>query len=188
MVNKMIKKQFNKTLNKKDFFLYLINRNTFILTTPLILAALITAFIFVVTKDGYQNTDLVYALPILLFLLIYVQMYRSITKAINNNNVEIEIDESKYTELSNGETVTMELDKFYSFYENKFYFYLFVDKVNAIILPKREFSDEENKKINFYFSTKLKRNSLINFKNILNIIFSVLLIACMVVLIIAMFK
>ena len=60
-----IEKDFSRKLSKKDYFLYLINRNTFILISPLIILSLITVFIFMIKKDGFQALDLLYLLPIL---------------------------------------------------------------------------------------------------------------------------
>lgn len=188
MVNNMIKKEFNKTLTKKDFLYYLIHRNTFILTTPLIFIALIIAFVFVIKKDGFQTFDLIYLIPIVLFIFIFIKMYFSISKAVNNNNVEIKITSEIYSETCEGKTTSLELKNFNSYSENKNYLYLFVDKINALILPKREFNFEELDKIKTYFSTSLKRNSNTTLKNILNVILSLLLIVCIVVLLIALFK
>ncbi len=180
----MIKKQFKNTLTKKDFFLYLLNRNTFILTTPLMIVALIIAFIYVVRLDGFQFTDMIFILPVLIFLLVYIRIYISVTKAPVNYDVEITITDKVYTEVSKDGTVTQDLNKFHSYFENDKYFYLFVDKMNALVLPKREFDEEEIKKIQTYFSSSLKRTTYLNLRNIVNLLFFVGVIVCIVVLLI----
>ena len=47
-MTKQIEKDLMNKLTKKDYFLYLINRNSFILLTPLIILALITLSIFMI--------------------------------------------------------------------------------------------------------------------------------------------
>ena len=86
----------------------------------------------------------------------------------------------------NGEN-SLEYSKFHSYYENKNYYYLYVDKINALILPKREFNEKEITKMNMLFSKSIKKTKFINFKNILGIIFSVALVASMIILIISIF-
>lgn len=189
-MTKRIEKDFNKKLTKKDYFLYLINRNVFILVSPLIIVALITVFIFMVNKDGFQVSDILYLLPILLFTLSYLQMNNAVNRAIKMNdetsNLKVVLEENKYKEItSNGEN-SLEYNKFHSYYESKNYFYLYVDKVNALILPKREFSNDEITTINTYFEKSIKRTSIFNFRNILGVIFSISLIACVIILITSM--
>ena len=190
-MTKKIEKDFNNKLTKKDYFLYLINRNTFILMSPLIILALVVVFIFMINKDGFQFGDILYLLPILLFILSYVQMSNAISRAIKMNgetsNLKVVLEEDKYKEItSNGEN-SLEYNKFYSYYESKNYYYLYVDKVNALILPKREFDKEELTTINKYFEKSIKKTTLFNFRNILGVIFSIALIASMVILIVSMF-
>ena len=187
---KHIQKDFKNKLTKKDYFLYLLNRNFFILISPLIILALIVVFIFMVDKDGFSTNDLLYLLPILLFILSYIQMNNIINKAlISNNNTEsikVILDEKKYKEItSNGEN-SLEYSKFHSYYENKNYYYLYVDSTNALIVPKREFSTEELTTINGYFQKSMKRTKLLNVKSLVGLIFSLSLIACMVILITSM--
>jgi len=190
-MSKYIEKDFNKKLTKKDYLLYLINRNTFILISPLIILALIVVFIFMINKDGFQFGDILYLLPILLFVLSYIQMNNAISKAIkmndDTNDLKVILEENKYKEItSNGEN-SLEYSKFYSYYESKNYYYLYVDKVNALILPKREFNNEELSTIDSYFKKSIKKVNLFSFRNILGAIFSIALIASMIILIISMF-
>jgi len=189
-MTKNIEKDFNRKLTKKDYFLYLINRNTFILISPLIIISLIVVFIFMVNKDGFQFGDILYLLPILLFVLSYLQMNNAVNRAIKSNNetdsLKVILEENKYKEItSNGES-SLEYNKFYSYYESKNYYYLYVDKVNALILPKREFNSDELNKMESYFNKSIKKTSLINLKNVLGVIFSLSLIASVIILIISM--
>lgn len=190
-MTKKIEKSFNQKLNKKDYFLYLINRNTFILISPLIILSLIVVFAFMVNKDGFQYLDMLYLLPILLFVLSYVQMSNAIKTALKMNaetsNLKVILEEKKYREItSNGEN-SLEYSKFYAYYESKNYFYLYVDKINALILPKREFNSEELTTMNQYFKKSIKKSSIFNFRNILGVIFSFALITSTIILILAMF-
>lgn len=166
----MVNKKFNNVLNKKDFLLYLLNRNSFITITPMIIISLIVALIYAIRLDGYQNNDLAFALPIIIFILVYMKIYTAINKVSLNNVVDISIDENNYSEISEEKTTSLELDKFNSYYENKNYFYLYVDKINALILPKREFNDSETEEIRKHFSNKLKRKTFLNLRNIINFV------------------
>lgn len=190
-MNKYIEKDFNNKLTKRDYLLYLLNRNTFILISPLVILALIVVFIFMVNKDGFQFGDILYLLPILLFVLSYVQMNNAIKNAIKANekteSLKIILEEDKYKEITSNGQNSLEYSKFYSYYESKNYYYLYVDKVNALILPKREFNTSEQETINGYFSKSIKKAGLLNVRNILGILFSVALIASMIILVISMF-
>ena len=189
-MNKCIEKDFKSKLNKKDYFLYLINRNSFILISPLIILSLIVVFVFMVNKDGFHSGDLLYLLPILLFVLSYLQINNAVKMAVRSNNstdnIKVILEEKKYKEItSNGEN-SLEYTKFHSYYENKNYYYLYVDKINALILPKREFSKEEISTINNYFKSSIRKITFFNLKTIIGIAFSFGLIVCMLILLISM--
>lgn len=189
-MNKYIEKDLKNKLTKKDYFVYLLNRNSFILISPLIILSLIVVFVFMVNKDGFNSGDLLYLLPILLFLLSYIQMNNAVTNAVKANSssddLKVILEEKKYREItSNGEN-SLEYNKFHSYYESKNYYYLYVDKMNALILPKREFNTEELTTIEGYFKKSMKKTSFINARLITGIIFSVGLIACMIILIASM--
>lgn len=187
-MTKQIEKDLKNKLTKKDYLLYLINRNSFILLSPLIIVALLTLSFFMINKDGFDSNDLLYLLPILLFILSYLQMYTSINHAYKVNstreNLKIILNEKRYKEItSNGEN-QLEYNKFYSYYENKNYYYLYVDKINALILPKREFSKDEISIIDEYFSKSMKKTKLFNLKNILEIALGIALVISIIVLLI----
>lgn len=187
---KAIEKDFNNKLTKKDYFLYLLNRNIFIVVSPVIILSLIIVFIFMVSKDGFQGGDILYLLPILLFLLSYLQMNSSINRALKINestdSLKVIIEENKYKEITKNGESSLEYDKFYSYYESKNYFYLYVDKVNALILPKREFSDAELSTIDQLFSNKMRKVTIFNFKTMLGLAFSLALIISMIILVASM--
>ena len=189
-MSKYIEKNFSSKLTKKDYFLYLLNRNSFILISPLIIISLIIVFIFMVNKDGFQFGDILYLLPILLFILSYIQMNTAVNKAIKANSVndhlKVILEDKKYKEITSKGENSLEYNKFYSYYESKNYYYLYVDKVNALIIPKREFNQEELSTINGYFRDSIKKTSIFNFKTILGGVFSVTLIISIITLIFAM--
>lgn len=189
-MNKNITKDFKNKLTKKDYLLYLLNRNLFILISPLIIISLIVVFIFMVSKDGFNITDMLYLLPILLFVLSYIQMNNAINGAIKANsessNLKVTLEENKYTEVTSNGKNSLEYSKFYSYYESKNYYYLYVDKVNALILPKREFTNEELTTVDSYFKKFIRKTSLINAKTIIGLIFSISLVICTTILLISL--
>ncbi len=189
-MNNYIEKDFKNKLTKKDYFLYLVNRNTFITISPLIILALIVVFIFMVNQDGFQFNDVLYLLPILLFVLSYIQMNNAIKKAIEANaksgELKVILNKDKYKEITASGENFLEYTKFHSYYESKNYYYLYVDKINALILPKREFTTDELSTINNYFQKSIRKTPILNLRNIFGIICSVALITCMIVLIISM--
>lgn len=188
---KTIEKDFKNKLTKKDYFLYLLNRNIFLLLSPIIIVTLIVVFVFMVTKDGFSSGDVLYLLPILLFLLSYVQVNNAIKNAIKSNenteSLKVILDDKKYKEVTSNGTNELEYKKFYSYYESKNYFYLYVDKVNALILPKREFNKDELNIMDENFNKQIRKVSIFNIKNILGVVFSLSLVVCMITLIISMF-
>lgn len=189
-MTKPIEKNFYNQLTRKDYFLYLLNRNVFITISPLIILSLIVVFIFMVNKDGFQTGDILYLLPILLFILSYMQMNNAIKKAIKENetisDLKVVIESKKYKEItSNGENV-LEYSKCHSYYESKNYYYLYVDKVNALIIPKREFNSSELETIESYFNSSIKKTHLFNTRTILGLLFSIALVFSMITLIISM--
>ena len=190
-MTKQIEKDFNNKLTKKDYFLYLINRNIFIFVSPLIILALIVVFIFMVNKDGFQFNDSLYLLPIFLFVLSYIQMNKVINNAVASNKqtkkLKVILEENNYKEITDTGENSLEYKNFHSYYENKNYYYLYVDKINALILPKREFDSNELAKINGLFAKSIKKVSFFNIKSILGLVFSFALIASMIILIISMF-
>jgi len=188
---KNIEKDFSQKLTKKDYLLYLINRNIFLIISPVIILSLIVVFIFMINKDGFQFNDILYLLPILLFVLSYIQVNNAINKAIKSNegtkDLKVILEEDKYREITSNGTNALEYKNFYSYYENKNYFYLYVDKVNALILPKREFTQEELAIISSNFNKHMSKTSVFNVKNILGFSFSLALVVSMIILIISMF-
>lgn len=190
-MNKCIEKNFKNKLTKKDYFLYLLNRNIFIVISPLIILSLIVVFAYMVNKDGFSSGDLLYLLPILLFVLSYIQMNNAVNNAIKANSslndLKVILEEKKYKEITSNSENSLEYSKFHSYYESKNYYYLYVDKVNALILPKREFNQDELTTINGYFKTSMKKTKLLNPRTLMGIIFSLGLIVCMVILIVSMF-
>ena len=189
-MSKAIEKNLKNKLTKKDYFFYLVNRNSFILLSPLIILALVVVFIFMVNKNGFSYNDLLYLLPILLFILSYIQIYNAINNAIKANaksdDLKIVLEQKKYKEISSNGENSLEYNKFYSYYENKNYYYLYVDRINALIIPKREFNTEELSVIDGYFKTAIPKTKKFNLRTILGIILSTSLIVSIIILIVSM--
>jgi hypothetical protein len=189
-MTKGIEKSFKNKLTKKDYFLYLINRNSFILLSPLIILALIVVFAFMVNKNGFSYNDLLYLLPILLFALSYIQIYNAINTAVkankNSEDLKVILEQKRYKEVSSNGESSLEYNKFYSYYENKNYYYLYVDRINALIIPKREFDKNELNVIDGYFKGAITKTSKFNFKTIFGITLSIALLISIIFLITSM--
>lgn len=189
-MTKTIEKSFKNKLTKKDYFLYLINRNSFILLSPLIILSLIVVFAFMVTKNGFSYNDLLYLLPILLFILSYIQIYSAINNAVksnkNSDDLKVILEQKRYKEVSSNGENSLEYNRFYSYYENKSYYYLYVDKINALIIPKREFDKSELSIIDGYFKTSIPKTRKFNFKTIFGITLSIALLVSIIFLITSM--
>ncbi len=159
-----IEKDFKNKLTKEDYVKYLLNRNMILLLSPLVILALLVATIFSIVKDGFTFSTIIYLLPVLLFILSYVQMYRVITHTLKAQKeikeLKITFTDNEYKDSTDGEVNSLPYDKAYCYKETKKYLYVFVDKNNALIIPKREFEDEEITKITNAFSKKMKKKSL----------------------------
>lgn len=159
-----IEKDFRNKFTKKDYIIYLINRNMVLLLSPVIIIALLVAIVFALINEGFSFLTLIYALPIILFILSYIQMYRVIKHTLKSQaaiqELKITLTDNEYKDCTNGEVNSITYDKLYCYKETKDYFYLYVDKMNALILPKREFSEEELEKIKTTFNNKIKKESI----------------------------
>ena len=189
-MTKGIEKSFKNKLTKKDYLLYLINRNSFILLSPLIILALVVVFAFMVNKNGFSYNDLLYLLPILLFILSYIQIYNAINTAVkanqNSDDLKVILEQKRYKEISTNGENSLEYNKFYSYYENKNYYYLYVDRINALIIPKREFAKDELDIIDGYFKNSISKTKKFNFKTIFGLTLSIALVISIIVLIASM--
>ena len=70
--------------------------------------------------------------------------------------------------------------------ENKNYYYLYVDRINALIIPKREFNTEELSVIDGYFKTAIPKTKKFNLRTVFGIILSTSLIVSIIILIVSM--
>lgn len=156
-----IEKDFKNTLTKKDYITYLLNRNMVLLLSPAIIIALIIAIVFSIIKDGFNFVTVIYILPILLFALSYFQMYRVIKNTLKSQNaiyeLKITLTDNEYKDLTNGEKNSLPYNQAYCYKETKKHLYVFVDKYNALIIPKREFNENELSQIKTTFSKKIRK-------------------------------
>lgn len=159
-----IQKDFKNKLTKKDYITYLINRNIVLLLSPIIIIALVVAAIFAIVYDGFSFTVLIYLLPVLLFIASYLQMYKVIKYTLKSqqeiNELKITLTDNEYKDVTNGESNSLTYDKAYCYKETKNYLYIFVDKYNALILPKREFEENELSKIKETFNKKMRKEAI----------------------------
>ena len=118
-------------------------------------------------------------------------MNNAVNSAIKSNKstkgLKIILEEKRYKEITSNGQNSLEYNKFNSYYENKNYYYLYVDKVNALILPKREFSKEELATIDSYFKSSITKAPLFSARTIIGLLFSFALVICIIILIISMF-
>ena len=179
-----IEKDFKNKLNKKDYITYLLNRNMILLLSPLIIAALLVAIVFSIIEEGFTFTTIIYMLPIILFVLSYFQIYRVIKHTLKAQKeiyeLKITLTDNEYKDLTNGEHNSLTYDKAYCYKETKNYLYIFVDKFNGLILPKREFNNTEIEQIKTTFSKKMRKEPLYNLSSWLMI----LILICLVTLIV----
>lgn len=159
-----IQKDFKNKLTKNDYVTYLLTRNMILLLSPIICIALIIAAIFSIVKTGFNLSILVFLLPIVLFILSYIQMFRVINRTIKAQQslteLKITFTDNEYKDLTNGELNTLSYNDAYCYKETKKHLYLFIDKYNALIIPKREFEQEEVNKITETFSKKIRKERI----------------------------
>ena len=179
-----IEKDFKNKLTKKDYVIYLLQRNLILVLSPFIITILLIAIISSIVKDGFTFTTIIYFLPIILFILTYIQMYRVIKHTLNSqkeiSELKITLTNNEYKDITNGEKNSLAYDKAYCYKETKNYFYIFVDKYNALILPKREFNEEEINKIRTTFDSKMKKESIYNFSSLLTVFIFITLVVLIV--------
>lgn len=179
-----IEKDFKNKLTKKDYITYLLNRNMILLLSPIIIIVLTIGIIFSIINEGFTFSTIVYFLPIALFILTYIQMYRIIKHTLKSQKelyeLKITLTDNEYKDLTNGEHNSLPYDKAYCYKETKKHLYIFVDKYNALILPKREFEDKEIEQIRTTLSRKLRKEPLYNFSSWLIVGILVLLVVLIV--------
>lgn len=179
-----IEKDFKNKLTTKDYLTYLLNRNMILLLSPIIIIALLIAIVYSIITEGFTFNTIIYFLPIALFLLTYVQIYRVIKHTLKSQKeiyeLKITLTDNEYKDLTNGEHNNLSYDKVYCYKETRKHLYIFVDKYNALILPKREFEDNELEQIKTTFSKKLRKEPLYNLSSWLVVGILVLLVILIV--------
>ena len=179
-----IEKDFKNKLTKKDYVTYLLQRNIILVISPAIIVLLLLAIVMAIVNSGWSFSIVLYLLPIVLFILSYFQMYRVIKNTIKSQNqiyeLKVILTDNEYKDVTNGKTNVLPYDKAYCYKESKNYLYIFVDNYNALILPKREYSDEEVVKIRETFTSKMKKKSIYGFYSY----FSMIVFLALVILII----
>jgi len=179
-----IEKDFKNKLTQMDYYTYLLTKNGILLLSPLIIGALIVAIIYDIINLGFTFNAIIYALPILLFVASYLQMYRIVKITLKShkeiNELKIIFTDTEYQDITNGEKSVLNYDKAYCYKETKNHFYIFVDRNNALIIPKREFNDNELNKLRGIFSKKIRKESLFTISSLLTSIISIGLVVIIV--------
>ena len=111
-------------------------------------------------------------------------MYRIIKHTLKSQKeiyeLKITLTDNEYKDLTNGERNHLPYDKAYCYKETKKHLYIFVDKYNALILPKREFKDKEIEQIKTTLSKKLRKEPLYNLSSWLIVGIFILLVVLIV--------
>lgn len=180
-----IEKDFKNKLTKKDYITYLINRNMLLILSPLIIIALLVGAIYSLITEGFNFMAIVYFAPVILFVLSYIQMYRVVNHTLKSQKeiyeLKITLTDNEYKDLTNGEKNSLPYANAYCYKETKNHLYIFVDKYNALILPKREFQDNELNQIKTTLSKKLRKEPLYNLSSWF-MIFIVIALTALIVL------
>lgn len=175
-----IQKDFKQTLNKKDYIIYLLSTNNILLISPIIIVAILAATIYYLVTKGFDFSIIIYLLPVLLFILSYWRMYKVIDNTLKSQKaiyeLTITLTDNEYKDITNGESNSLEYSKVYCYKENKNYFYLHVDKSNALIIPKRKFNNEEIDAIRSAFNSKIRRENIITITSLLTTVVFLLLV------------
>lgn len=180
-----IQKDFKNTLNKKDYITYLLMTNNILMVSPIIVVSLMAAIIYSLVTYGFEINIIVYSLPIILFIVTYIKMYKLVQRATTSHNsyyeLNITLTDNEYKDVTNGETNSLPYNKAYCYKETKNYFYLHIDKMNALIIPKRKYNDDEISNIRNTFSNKIRKENIISISSLLTMALFVLLIAVIIV-------
>jgi hypothetical protein len=108
-------------------------------------------------------------------------MFKVINHTIKSHEqiseLKIILTDNEYIDITNGEKNSLSYEKFYCYKETKNYLYMFVDRNNAIIVPKREFNNDELTQIKNKFSSSIKKQSIYDFSSWITIALVVFLVA-----------
>lgn len=176
-----IEKDFKNTLEKKDYVTYLLTTNNILLISPIIIISLLTSIIYSLVTSGFKIEIIIYTLPIVLFILSYIKMYKVISNTLKSQKelyeLTITLTDNEYKDVTNGEHNSFAYSKAYCYKETKNYFYLHIDKNNALIIPKRKFNEDEIAKIRTTFSSKIRKENIITITSLLTTAIFIVLVA-----------
>jgi hypothetical protein len=180
-----IVKDFKGTLTKKDYYIYLLTTNNILLLSPFIIIAILVATIYSIVTSGFQVVTIIYFLPAALFILSYIKIFRVVNQTLKSQQAIYELNvtltDNEYKDITNGETNSLSYSKFYCYKETKNYFYLHIDKSNALIVPKRKFNVEEITKMKTTFSSKIRKEPIITVSSLLTTMVFLALVGLIVV-------
>ena len=176
-----IEKDSKNTLEKKDYVTYLLTTNNILLISPIIIISLLTSIIYSLVTSGFKIEIIIYTLPIVLFILSYIKMYKVISNTLKSQKelyeLTITLTDNEYKDVTNGEHNSFAYSKAYCYKETKNYFYLHIDKNNALIIPKRKFNEDEIAKIRTTFSSKIRKENIITITSLLTTAIFIVLVA-----------
>jgi len=185
-----ITKDFKQTLTKKDYLKFLLVTNNILVLSPLIVISITIAAIYSIVVKGFNILTLIYFIPVILFIVSYIKTYMLINntskaqKSIYESSITLTDNECK--EVTNGEHNALPYANAYCYKETKNYFYLHIDKLNGLIIPKRKYNDEEVTKIRKAFNSKIKKANIIDISSFLTSFIFVLLVVLIIISLITM--
>ena len=161
-----ITKDFKNTLTKKDYLKFLLATNNILVLSPLIVISITVAAIFSIVTKGFSIVTLIYFLPVILFVVSYIKTYLLINNTVKSQKSiyesSITLTDNEYKEVTNGEHNSLSYSKAYCYKETKNYFYLPIDRLNGLIIPKRKYSEDELAKVRKAFNSKIKKTNIID--------------------------
>ena len=182
-----ITKDFKNTLTKKDYLKFLLATNNILVLSPLIVISITVAAIFSIVTKGFSIVTLIYFLPVILFVVSYIKTYLLINNTVKSQKSiyesSITLTDNEYKEVTNGEHNSLSYSKAYCYKETKNYFYLHIDRLNGLIIPKRKYSEDELAKVRKAFNSKIKKTNIIDLSSIIT---SLIFLSLVVLIIIAL--
>ena len=185
-----ITKDFKNTLTKKDYLKFLLATNNILVLSPLIVISITVAAIFSIVTKGFSIVTLIYFLPVILFVVSYIKTYLLINNTVKSQKSiyesSITLTDNEYKEVTNGEHNSLSYSKAYCYKETKNYFYLHIDRLNGLIIPKRKYSEDELAKVRKAFNSKIKKTNIIDLSSIITALIFLSLVVLIIIALITM--
>lgn len=186
----------NINLRKKDFKTYFLNRHIrdwSIVSLPLLVIMMITAFIARIVSVGFDFVSACYLITILVAFL-YFYSINKLSKSYENKPFDLFLDKGIYQMKRKNEnnrlvvTFKKDLKEFLYYDENEQYFYLFPEKTTTFVLPKNIFNDEDKKYFTAQITKKMTKRKTPWVKRVFHAILAVSAICFTIFFIVGIFR